>query len=86
MYEIIITKDVTVTYIQRGEYTKVGQVKADHDSDGMSYVNGVKDKYEYGPDRELQKKEKVEVYKQRVETLDLVPVINAVNVGGKQNV
>lgn len=79
MYEITITKTKTVRRVQRGEFVKVGQVKAEKDGDERFFVGGIKDAYEYGPDRITESLEEDEIFKQKVDDLDLVAVINAVN-------
>lgn len=76
MYEITITKVVNVKRTERGATVEVGEIQ------DPTMHNGLKTKWEYLPDRVSEVSEEKEIYKQTVDELDLVAVINAVN-GGK---
>lgn len=77
MYEIIITKKVIVKCTQVGEAVLVGKQRVEI----PNWIGNEKDVWERLPDREYSSEEEREIYKQEVEDLNLIAVINAINGG-----
>ena len=77
MYEIVITETKEVTKTKVGDFVEVGKI-VDPD-----FLRNEKTKYEYLPDRKITTMEDFEIFRQRVEALDLVRVIAAINKKGK---
>lgn len=86
MYEITIKEIKSVTKVERGEHTVIEErpyTQKELDDANAFYrehsAKEIKRIYGYAPDREVTSEVTSEIIKQRVESIDLVAVIKAIN-------
>lgn len=83
-YRILITETRAVTRLAGKDWKVVGQKEIEREErfcgEGLSKTR-MENVYGYTPEIEKPSREEVEVYKQVVDSLDLVAVIAAVNRG-----
>lgn len=84
MYEVIIKRTAIVKKICGNDWVKVGQVEKTRNASSLfsntdepkTYLS---DEYGYSPEIEKNVSEETEIYRQKIEEMDLAGVIKAIN-------